>query len=390
MNVKISNRSMFLLWFGAAVSMAEIMTGTLYAPMGFKKGVLAILLGHILGNTFLVLAGIIGFRERVSSMESTRYTFGVYGSYLFSLLNILQLIGWTAVMIIVAGRSMNTISIKLWGFDNFYVWALFTGLLVILWLYSGNRGFNEINNTAVVLLFVLTIVMSFLVFKGGMPAKVSGGMSFGQGFELAVVMPLSWLPLVSDYTRAAESEMGSAIATWLGYFIGSAWMYIIGLGTALAFKSSDPTEIMLKAGLGIYALLIVVMSTVTTTFLDVYSSAMSFLNIKKGDEKRVSVVMGVIGTIVALVFPMEQYENFLYAIGSVFAPLFAVLVIGYFIFKEDRSKQLFNVKALVSWGIGVVLYYVLLRYNTVIGVTLPDVILTGIIYLIAHRIDNSI
>ncbi|SHE99915.1 putative hydroxymethylpyrimidine transporter CytX [Caldanaerobius fijiensis DSM 17918] len=386
MNVKISNRSMFLLWFGAAVSMAEIMTGALYAPMGFKKGVLAILLGHILGNTFLVLTGIIGFRERASSMESTRYTFGVYGSYLFSLLNILQLIGWTAVMIIVAGRSMNTISIKLWGFDNFYVWAMITGFLVILWLYSGNRGFNEINNTAVVLLFVLTIVMSFLVFRGGIPAKVSGGMSFGQGFELAVVMPLSWLPLVSDYTRAAESEKGSAIATWFGYFIGSAWMYIIGLGTALAFKSSDPTEIMLKAGLGIYALLIVVMSTVTTTFLDVYSSAMSFLNIKKGDEKLVSVIMGAIGTIVALVFPMEQYENFLYAIGSVFAPLFAVLVIGYFIFKEDKSKQLFNVKALVSWGIGVVLYYVLLRYNTVIGVTLPDVILTGIVYLIAHKI----
>uniref|UniRef100_UPI0009353F25 putative hydroxymethylpyrimidine transporter CytX n=1 Tax=Caldanaerobius fijiensis TaxID=456330 RepID=UPI0009353F25 len=385
-NVKISNRSMFLLWFGAAVSMAEIMTGALYAPMGFKKGVLAILLGHILGNTFLVLTGIIGFRERASSMESTRYTFGVYGSYLFSLLNILQLIGWTAVMIIVAGRSMNTISIKLWGFDNFYVWAMITGFLVILWLYSGNRGFNEINNTAVVLLFVLTIVMSFLVFRGGIPAKVSGGMSFGQGFELAVVMPLSWLPLVSDYTRAAESEKGSAIATWFGYFIGSAWMYIIGLGTALAFKSSDPTEIMLKAGLGIYALLIVVMSTVTTTFLDVYSSAMSFLNIKKGDEKLVSVIMGAIGTIVALVFPMEQYENFLYAIGSVFAPLFAVLVIGYFIFKEDKSKQLFNVKALVSWGIGVVLYYVLLRYNTVIGVTLPDVILTGIVYLIAHKI----
>uniref|UniRef100_UPI000479FDCF putative hydroxymethylpyrimidine transporter CytX n=1 Tax=Caldanaerobius polysaccharolyticus TaxID=44256 RepID=UPI000479FDCF len=386
-NIKLSNRSMFLLWFGAAISMAEIMTGALYAPMGFKKGIVAILLGHVVGNTLLVLTGVIGFREKVSSMESTRYAFGIYGSYLFSILNILQLMGWTAVMIIISGRSLNSISIKLWGFDNFYVWALITGLLVILWIYAGNRGFNVINNIAVILLLILTMVMSFSVFKGGMPDRIKGGMSFGQGFELAVVMPLSWLPLISDYTRAAESEKGSAVATWLGYFIGSSWMYIIGLSTALVFNSSDPTDIMLKAGLGIYALIIVIISTVTTTFLDVYSSGISFLNIKSGNERLVSVVMGIIGTVIALVFPMDQYENFLYAIGSTFAPLFAVLVIGYFIFKENKNSQRFNVEALISWAIGVMLYYVLLRYDTVIGVTMPDVILTGIIYLIIHKIN---
>lgn len=371
---------MFLLWFGAAVSMAEVMTGALYAPMGFRNGMLAILLGHILGNTFLVLAGKMGFREKVSSMESTRYAFGIYGSYMFSVLNILQLMGWTAVMIIVAARSLNSISTSLWGFDSFFIWALITGLLVILWLSSGSRGFNVINNIAVALLFILTVVMSFLVFKGGIPAKIAGGMSFGQGVELAVVMPLSWLPLVSDYTRMADSERSSTIATWLGYFIGSCWMYMIGLSTALAYNTGDPASIMLKAGLGVYALLIVIFSTVTTTFLDVYSSAVSFLNIRKGDERLISVVMGAVGIIIALLFPMEQYENFLYAIGSVFAPLFAVLVTDYFIFKQNKSREKFDIKAFFAWIIGVAAYYIILRFDTPVGVTLPDVILTGVLY----------
>jgi len=383
-NIKLSNRSMFLLWFGAAISMAEIMTGTFYAPMGFKNGLLAILVGHILGNTFLVLAGKIGFREKVSSMESTRYAFGIYGSYMFSVLNILQLMGWTAIMIIVAARSLNSLSMSMWGFNNFYLWALITGLLVIVWLHSGSRGFNVINNIAVVLLLILTAVMSFPVFKGGVPGGASGGMSFGQGVELAVVMPLSWLPLVSDYTRMADSERGSSIATWLGYFIGSCWMYIIGLGCAAAYGTVDPADIMLNAGLGAYALIIVIFSTVTTTFLDVYSSAVSFLNIRKGDERLVSVVMGVIGMIIALIFPTDQYENFLYAIGSVFAPLFAVLVTDYFIFKNNKSGRRFDIKAFFSWAAGVAIYYVILRYDTPFGVTLPDAVLTSLIYCGIH------
>ncbi|MCR4430362.1 MAG: putative hydroxymethylpyrimidine transporter CytX [Tepidanaerobacteraceae bacterium] len=380
MNIKLSFQSMFLLWFGAAVSMAEVMTGALYAPLGFRNGMLAILLGHVLGNTFLVLAGKIGFRERAGSMESTRYAFGVYGSYMFSALNILQLMGWTAVMIIVAARSLNSISMSLWGLDNFFVWALITGLLVILWLYSGSRGFNVINNVAVTLLLILTVVMSFLVFKGGISASTAGGMSFGQGVELASVMPLSWLPLVSDYTRMADSEKSSVIATWLGYFIGSCWMYMIGLSTALAYNTGDPAGIMLKAGLGACALLIVILSTVTTTFLDVYSAAVSFLNVKKGDERLISVAMGAAGTALALIFPMDQYENFLYAIGSVFAPLFAVLVTDYFVLRHDRSRERFDMKAIFSWIAGVAAYYIILKLDTPLGATLPDVVLTGALY----------
>lgn len=97
---------LFALWFSAAISMAEIYTGGLLAPLGFSDGVKAIIIGHLIGGGIMLLAGAIGAESGLPAIAmSTRISFGTYGSYLFSILNILQLIGWTAVMIIAGGRA---------------------------------------------------------------------------------------------------------------------------------------------------------------------------------------------------------------------------------------------------------------------------------------------
>ena len=87
-----------LIWFGAAVSIAEIMTGTYFAPLGFSKGLLAILLGHVIGCIMLFLAGLIGGKVRKSAMETAKMSFGSKGALLFSVLNIRNLIGKKAIL----------------------------------------------------------------------------------------------------------------------------------------------------------------------------------------------------------------------------------------------------------------------------------------------------
>ena len=114
----LSGINLFFLWFGAAVSVAEILTGGYLAELGAVKGFWAIILGHLAGTLLLVLAGLIGFRERLPAIMSTRISFGKQGSYLISLINILQLVGWTAIMIIEGGTAMNVISRTLWHFDH--------------------------------------------------------------------------------------------------------------------------------------------------------------------------------------------------------------------------------------------------------------------------------
>ncbi|MDK2813223.1 MAG: hypothetical protein PWQ08_478 [Clostridiales bacterium] len=98
-----------LLWFGAAVSIAEILSGTLLAPLGFAKGVAAILLGHIIGCALLFLAGLIGGKTQKSAMETVKLSFGQKGSLLFSCLNVLQLVGWTAIMIYSGAAAANAV-----------------------------------------------------------------------------------------------------------------------------------------------------------------------------------------------------------------------------------------------------------------------------------------
>lgn len=383
---KLGFFTFIFLWFGASVSIAEILTGGLIAPLGFKVGLATILIGHIIGTTILALGGIIGYRERTTAMESTKIAFGKCGSYLFSILNILQLIGWTAVMIKSSATSINLITKSLWNFDNFLVCALFIGLLTGLWIAFGKFGMEKINNIAVMLLFILTLILGFVIFKDGslLNKTVEGTMSIGTAIELNIVMPLSWLPLIADYTRLAKSEKVAGIGSFVGYFLGSVWMFTIGLASAIVSQNSDPSAIMLAVNLGIAALLIVVLSTVTTTFMDVYSAGISFRNItKKVDEKTIGIIMSIIGTVLAVLVQIENYESFLYVIGSVFAPLFAVLITEYFIIKTDIKKTTnmnLNVGAFFVWIIGVILYYVFIKFDLIIGATLPVMIITGGIY----------
>lgn len=394
-NDKLGFWTLGFLWFGAAVSIAEILTGGLIAPLGLKTGALVILLGHLIGTTILVLGGIIGFREKVPAITSTNISFGVYGTYLFSILNVLQLIGWTAVMIRAAATSVNVITKSLWSFDNVFICMLLIAALVGLWIWFGKEGLKKLNTVAVLLLFALTLVLAVVIFKDKtLLSKVgSGGISFGGALELNVIMPLSWLPLIADYTRFAKSEKGVGYGSFIGYFLGSSWMFIIGLGVAIVSNNPDPSAMMLAANLGLTALGIVVLSTVTTTFLDVYSAGISFLNIMpRLNERTVGIIMTVIGVLAALIFPMENYEGFLYAIGSVFAPLFAVLITDYFIIKKNtklKEDVLINWGAIIVWIIGVVVYYSFVKLDFALGATAPVMVITGIIYGLTWRWTNK-
>ena len=388
--VTLRSFSLFALWFGAAISMAEIFTGGLLAPLGFSDGVKAILLGHFIGGVIMLLAGAIGAYSKLPAMMSTRISFGLYGSYLFSLLNIIQLIGWSAVMIISGGRAANELSVALFGFDNLYVWGIMITLMIALWIALGKDGFGKLNVVAVILLLGLTLFLCTIVFKeGSIFSKTSSGeMSFGTALELSIIMPLSWLPLVSDYTRFASEKKSGLMATFVGYFLGSSLMYAVGLALALYAKDASVGSLMLGLRLGFLALGIVLLSTVTTTFLDAYSAGVTSLNLfPRWNERYVALLMTAIGCMVALFTPIEQYETFLYAIGSVFGPLFAIVLSDYFIFKktEIMPNIALSIGSFIVWIVGVILYYQFQGMNLVLGTTLPTMLATTGLFIITKK-----
>lgn len=149
-------------------------------------------------------------------------------------------------------------------------------------------------------------------------------------------------------------------------------MYIIGMGAAIFTGESDVAQIMVKAGLGIVGLLIVVFSTVTTTFLDAYSAGISSETIfSKSAGKNVDIT------------------DFMYLIGSVFAPMIAIQIADYFILKSDKSSKKADITNAVIWVIGFILYRYLMTVDIPVGNTLPDMAVTIVIAVAAGKIING-
>lgn len=366
-----------LIWFGAGVSIAEILTGTYFSSLGFGRGLAAILVGHVIGCIMLFLAGVIGGTSRKSAMETTKSSFGSKGGLLFAILNVLQLVGWTAIMIYDGALAADGIfSAGRW------VWCLIIGLLIIVWILIGITNLGILNTVAMVLLFLLTIVLCRVIFFSGnvITTVPDDSLSFGAAVELAVAMPLSWLPLISDYTREAKEPVKATAVSAVVYGLVSCWMYIIGMGASLFTGESDIAQILLKAGLSIAGLLIIVFSTVTTTFLDAYSAGISSESVLaklKGNHAAIAVT--IIGTIAAILFPMDDITDFLYLIGSVFAPMIAVQIADFFILHRDRKESDFDWRSLILWFIGFVIYRMLMKVDLPVGNTLPDMVITAVL-----------
>ncbi len=395
MQNKTTNLSQFILWFGAAVSIAEILTGAMLVPLGLAKGFAAILTGHIIGAVILYLAGTIGAQSKLSAIESTRISFGKYGSFLFAALNIIQLLGWTAVMILNGAQALNAVSGSLFHFTNETLWCIIITLLIALWILLGIKSFAKVNLVAVSALFVLTVILGITVFSksGANLPSFTESMSFGTAVELNVAMSISWLPLIADYTRNLKKERTGTICSILGYFLGSSFMFLIGLGASLYAGTSDIASILLASGLGLAAFLIVLFSTVTTTFLDAYSAGVSSANFsKKINEKAAALIVCGLGAVLAIFVPMSQYENFLYLIGSVFAPLFAILLTEYFILKikSVNDHQLLNMKNILIWLLGFVAYRLLVPYDFILGITLPVMVGVSLVCIFITFINGGV
>lgn len=373
-----------LIWFGAGVSLAEILTGTYFSTLGFGRGLAAILLGHVIGCVLLFLAGVIGGNSRLSAMETVKSSFGNKGGLFFALLNVLQLVGWTAIMIYDGALAAGGIFSS-----GHWIWCLVIGVLIIVWIMVGITNLGKINTVAMTALFLLTLVLCKVIFFSGnsILTEPDDSFSFGAAVELAVAMPLSWLPLISDYTREAEKPVAATAVSAVVYGLVSCWMYLIGMGASILTGESDIAQIMLKAGLSVIALIIVVFSTVTTTFLDAYSAGISNESIfPQFKGQYVAVAVTVVGTIGAIVFPMDDITGFLYLIGSVFAPMIAIQIADYFILHRDRRKTAFDTRNLVIWVIGFVLYRILMNVDLPVGNTLPDMIITIILCVIAGAV----
>jgi putative hydroxymethylpyrimidine transporter CytX len=288
-------------------------------------------------------------------------------------------------MILNGANAIGNVANEKLGISGNLLWCFLLGALNIIWIVAGIKNVSKINNIAVGALFILTALLGITVFQNQQVSISSEIMSFGLALELSIAMPISWLPLISDYTKNTDKPARFTLVSTTSYFIGSSFMYVIGLGAAIYAGNSDVVQILMKAGFGFAAMVIVILSTVTTTYLDVFSAAESMHNIrKKWNAKWIGVAVCMIGTMIAVFTPIEQYENFLYLIGSVFVPMAAILITDYFILLNKVGNKYRSIVNSILWVVGFLIYRVFLGMDLLLGSTIPVVIVVMTLCIITN------
>ena len=329
-----------LLWGNLGVSLLVLVAGTLLVPaLSLPEALLAIVIGGLIGNAMLGVAGAIGAQAGVPSMVLMRAPLGHRGSYLATALNVVQNLGWAIFELIVIATAAAALSDLAFGFEAKWLWTIVFGAVAGLLALAGPIAFVRewVRRFAFLVVLASLVYLTFWTLDNAdLDAFWSqpGGddKSLWYGIDLMIALPASWLPLIADYSRFSRNQRSAFFGSSIGYLIPNAWLYALGALLVLTNEAyGDPTDLMtaiassgLAAGL---ALLAVTVDETDEAFANVYSTAVSMQNVTPDVPQRALIVAATFAaTVGALAITWTEYESFLFLLGSAFVPLFGVLL----------------------------------------------------------------
>jgi nucleobase:cation symporter-1, NCS1 family len=354
-----------MLWSSLGLSLLVLVAGAFLVPaLPLPEALLAVLVGALFGNALLGGAAAIGAEAGVPAMVLLRAPLGRAGSYLPTGLNILQNLGWTIFeVLVIATAAQALVHGPLW------VWKLAAAAAATILALLGPIGFVRVWVKRVALWVVLasfgylswwTLHDAHLGALWSQPG--TGGLSFWQGVDLVVAMPVSWLPLAADYTRFSKSGRGAFWGASVGYFLPNVWLYSLGAILLLSRGLADAPSVIgaiATGGVGAaFALVALGIDETKEPFANIYSAAVSVQNVLPRVPQRLLILaVAAVATAGTFVIDLVNYQSFLYLLGSFFVPLFGVLLAQWVAGERDpfRAPE-FRPGQIVAWLAGFCLY----------------------------------
>jgi nucleobase:cation symporter-1, NCS1 family len=328
-----------LLWGNLSVSLLVIVLGAVLVPaLSLRNALIAIVVGAVAGNLLLGLAGLIGADARVPGMVVLRAPLGRRGSYAPTVVNVAQNLGWSTFELIVISTAAAALSKKVFGFEGRWLWALLFGLIAVGLALLGPIGFvrRYVRKFAVWAVLASLVYLTWWVLdKSNLHAywhaKGQGGLSLGSGIDVVIGSIISWTPLAADYTRFSRDRRTAFWGTGIGYFLPTLWCFGLGVLLVLSRNISDaadvPAAVAAGGAVSAFALLALTVDESDEAFADIYSTAVSIQNVlPRLSQKLLIVAVSAVATFGAIVIDLRSYQSFLLLLGSVFVPLFGVLL----------------------------------------------------------------
>ncbi|QIZ39011.1 cytosine permease [Saccharopolyspora sp. ASAGF58] len=341
------NLGVSLLGFSGALA---VLAPSGVPQLSFTAAVTACVVGTVIGSIMVGISAIPGARTGAPAMMLLRGLFGTKLSYLPTVLNALQLVGWGTFELLVIAQGAEA----LFGGGPRWLYVVLAGAVTTalsLRPLGALRLLRRYVSIAVAIAMVYFFVQ--LLVSHPLPDMNTGSwQGFWPGADAALAVAVSWIPVASDYSRHSKSATGAFTAATVGYSVTQIACYLLGLlGLALvagdADKAFDP---LLAVPLGVIFFGILVLREVDQSFANTYSTAVSIQNLRPSADRRVlCLVIGAVITLLALTLDIAQFSNFLLLIGSVFVPMFGVLAVDYFGHARRRDWDL-SAQAPSRWG----------------------------------------
>lgn len=399
----------FVLWSSLGVGLLVLLAGALLVPaLSLQDAFLAVILGTAVGSIPLVLAGWIGSEYGIPTMVTVRPSFGIRGSYLATILNLVQLVGWTAFEVIIMAKAADTISSTMINYSNLTLWTVVFTVFCVAMAIGGPLLIVRywLEKFAIWLVYGTSIwVAYYTLSKRSISELLSiqphGGLSFLLAVDLVIAMPISWMPLAADYMRFSNDSRRAAAGTYCGYLVANSLFYVLGALFVLGAGVSDPVQAVATVAFGIPALMIILVDETDNGFADIYSAAVSIQNISpRISQKLLIISVGFVGMLVALFLPIEEYTSFLLLIGSLFIPLFGVVITDYLFIKHKRyeTEELYrirgrywyrgglNLRGLGAWLTGALSYHLVITYASWVGASIPSFIIAALAYWLMSKV----
>jgi nucleobase:cation symporter-1, NCS1 family len=328
-----------LLWGNLGVSLLVIVAGAILVPaLSLPSALVAIVVGCLIGNAMLAVAGMIGADARVPGMALMRAPLGRRGSLLPTGVNVVQGIGWTTFELLVIATAASALSDELFGFEAKWLWTLVFGACALVLALLGPIGFVRrfIRRFAVWAVPLALVYLTWWALDGAdlsalWNADGEGGLSVWQGADVVVGITVSWIPYAADYTRFSRTRRGALGGTGIGYFVPDVWLLALGAVLVLSRDLTDPAALPTAVVAGGFAAILALFALLVTesdeAFANAYSAAVSLQNaVPRAPQAVLIAIVTAIATAGALVADFTKYQSFLLLLGSIFVPLFAVLL----------------------------------------------------------------
>lgn len=340
-----------------------------FSPLSLAAAGLAVVVGTVLGTLLLGVATIPGAQTGAPSMVLLRGLFGVRMSYVPTVLNCLQLVGWGVFEIVIIAKASEQLSP--WDGAR-WPYVVVAGLLTTLMTLRPLTVVRVLRRYALVAVVLATVYLFVQMLRHPLPSLTHGSWAgFWAASDIVIAVSVSWVPLASDYSRHSRSPRTAFASSFIGYSVTQIAYYGLGLlALATVVHASDNQDVLahdmfaafIAVPVGWLAFGVLVLRELDQSFVDSYSTVVSLQNVWPRMDRRVlGVVVGSVATVLALVLQISDYFSFLYLLGSVFVPMFAVFVVDYFVLAGHQGWDTSpsarpRWRMLLPWALGFVMY----------------------------------